>query len=186
MRWGADGIDPVEILLVGGSWRGLLFENRSTNFPLSMSWGFTFEFAEITRSFGTSPLSLTVDWVSLGGAAWQAMSGHRASGSFGDPMEASIYFFDHHRFDTAAVEVTAQDMGRLYVRATVSDDVDGLGLDSCLLRGGLRSTECEFSRKPSRTRSTPHATYLRNSRMRAACSERTVGTTTTSDRPSNR
>jgi hypothetical protein len=114
-----------------------LFEHRSTNFPLSLSWEFTFEFAEITRSFGTSPLSLTVDWVSLGGAAWQAMSGHRASGSFGDPMEASIYFFDHHRFDTAAVEVTAQDMGRLYVKVTVSDDVDGLGLDSLSAEGWL-------------------------------------------------
>jgi hypothetical protein len=140
MTRGADGIDPEEILLVGGSWEGLLFENPSTGLPLLLSWTFTFEFADVARGFGTSPLSLTVDWVRLGGSTWEAMVGQSASGSsFGDPIEASVYFFEHHRFDAAEVEVTAQDGDRLYVMASVRGDIDGLGWTRSPPRDGSRS-----------------------------------------------
>ncbi|MFN0027079.1 MAG: hypothetical protein ACKV2O_07835 [Acidimicrobiales bacterium] len=102
-----DGISHDEFQLVGGSWGGLL-----------------------SRGFGSSAVSLTVDWIPLERASWGAMAGRRASGSsFADPIEASVYFFDHHRFNAATVEVAAQDQGRLYVKVSVSGDLDRLGLD---------------------------------------------------------
>jgi hypothetical protein len=138
MTWGGDGIGRDELSLLGGSWAGLLFENRRTGFPLSLVWTFTFEFAEIARDSGGSALSLTVDWVPLGRAPWGAMHGQRASGSsFADPIEASVYFFDHHRFEAATVEVVAQDESRIDVKASVSGDLDGLGLDSLSVEGWL-------------------------------------------------
>lgn len=134
----SDGIRRDELRSVGGSWGGLLFENRRTGFPLSLTWTFKFDFAEVARVFGSSVVNLTVDWIPLPGASWDAMAGRRAyCSSFADPIEASAYFFDHHRFNAASVEVSEQDEGRLYVKASASGDLDGLGLDWLAVEGWL-------------------------------------------------
>lgn len=138
MTWGDDAIRREELSLVGGSWSGLLFENQRVGFPLSLTWTFNFEFAEIAREFGSSSASLTVDWVPLKAPSWMAMTGQRCSSpEFANPIEASFYFFDHHRFDTGSVEVIAQEEGRIYARVAVSGDLDGLGLDPLTVEGWL-------------------------------------------------
>lgn len=60
--------------------------------------------------------------------AWPARGGGT---EFGEDGEASAYYFMHHRFEHIELRIAeqAQD-GAVYVVATVSGDIDGLGIDS--------------------------------------------------------
>ncbi len=130
MTWGDDVLRLDELVPAGGTWSGLLFENERTGFPLSLVWQFTFDFGEVHRDFGGTNPSLSVDWVPLPGADWSAMEGHAASASqFASPIESSVYFFEHHRYDSTSLTIRSQENTRLLVDADVGGDVDSLGLD---------------------------------------------------------
>jgi hypothetical protein len=138
MTWGADALRPEELIPAGGQWSGLLFENPRTGFPLSLVWTFSFAFEAVEREFGETGVSVEADWVPLPGATWQRLSGSAASStSFGQPIEASVYFFDHHRFDGTHVEIVEQDQARSRARASLSGDIDSLGLDSLAVEAWL-------------------------------------------------
>lgn len=132
-------LKPAELRSVGGTWSGLLFENPVVGYPLTLTWTFSIDFEEIVREYGSSSPSLTIDWVPAGTAEWTSMAGRRFRGStFADPIETSVYIFDHHRFDRVDLEVEEQDHDMLRVAAVASGDLDGLGLDQFLARATLR------------------------------------------------
>lgn len=125
-----DHLRADELAVRGGSWSAMLFENPHLGIEPQLFWAFTFELGEITRHYGTTPCSLTVDWVSLAVGDWRSMPRTTITGDeFGDPIESSVYFFEHHRFDQVALEIVEQRDRQLHVTADVEGDIDGLGLD---------------------------------------------------------
>jgi hypothetical protein len=119
-----------ELIPVGGTFSGLLFENPNTGYPLQLSWTFSVDCAEVTRDYSSTQPSLVVDWVPAAGRTrWDEMAGVRFAGStFGEPIETSVYFFEHHRYDAVEVEVVEQPGTELAVRVRASGDVDSLGI----------------------------------------------------------
>ena len=107
-----------------------MFENPAVGYPLTLTWTFNVDFEEVLREYGSVSPCLTIDWVPAGTAGWMSMAGIRFRGStFADPIETSVYFFEHHRFDRVDLEVAEQDHDVLWVEAVASGDMDGLGLD---------------------------------------------------------
>lgn len=114
---------------MGGLWGGVLFDNPAMWLAPTFSWAFMFRFAEVTRERGPAAPTLTVEWVRLDAAGWQDMAGRRAScPAFAQPVEASISFFDHHRYDRVDLHVLRQKGRLLQVAAEVEGDRDGLGI----------------------------------------------------------
>jgi hypothetical protein len=96
----------------------------------ALTWGFTFDFAEIDRDYGEVTPELTVAWVPLPEpASWRGLAGVSLScATFGEPVEPSVYYFEHHRYDSVQLSVLDQDGDRIHVRTVVSGDLDGLGI----------------------------------------------------------
>jgi len=126
----SDRLRVDELIPVGGTFSGLLFENSTTGYPLQLSWTFSVDCAEVTRDYGSTQPNLVVDWVPAAGRTrWDEMAGLRFAGStFGEPIESSVYFFEHHRYDAVEIDVVEQLGTELAVRMRVSGDVDSLGI----------------------------------------------------------
>ena len=107
---------------------GIPVRNPTIGLDPGLSWNFTIDYQDVVRSDESSPVSLTIDWVPLDGAVWTAMAGLSAGGEFGEPIESSVYFFEHHRFDHASMEIREQTGTRIQVTGALSGDIDGLGL----------------------------------------------------------
>lgn len=128
-----------ELRPVGGTWNGLLFENPVSGYPLALSWTFSIDFDEVARDYGSVSPSLSIDWVSAGSSSWKRMEGRSFSGrSFADPIESSLYFFEHYRLDHVELVVESQTSIELTVEAVASGDLDGLGLAEVSARAELR------------------------------------------------
>lgn len=125
-----DDLRIDELRPVGGRFSGLLFENPNTGYPLQLTWTFSVDCAEVTREYGSTQPNLVVGWVPAAGRArWEEMAGVRFAGStFGEPIETSVYFFEHHRYDAVEVEVVEQLGTELAVRVRATGDVDSLGI----------------------------------------------------------
>lgn len=124
--------------IVGGEWHGLLFDNPATGRALTLTWSFRFDFAALVADREPTTPALALDWVVLDVPRWSSMSGAAAHCErFADPIEASVYVHDHHRFERAAVEVRAQQGGRIHVAASVDGDLDGLGIETLAVDGWL-------------------------------------------------
>lgn len=122
----ADELVPA----AGGTWSGHLFENSKIGLSPGLTWSFNFKFDEVSRDYGSSPVSFSVDWAPLPGAAWTAMVGHTVRcRRFAEPVECSAYFFSHHRYDTVLLRVLEQDERRIRVSVEAQGDIDGLGVD---------------------------------------------------------
>ncbi len=130
---------PVdELVFRGGSWAGLLFENPRVGYPLSLSWSFHFDFDRVQIGGESTAPRLDVEWVALDTPSWRSMAGVQAAFSkFAEPAETSVYAFMHHRFDAVALAIAKQDGPRVSVQATVSGDIDGLGVPSITVEGWL-------------------------------------------------
>lgn len=116
-----------------------MFENPVVGYPLTLTWTFSIDFEEVVRDYGSASPSLTIDWVPAGTAGWASMAGRRFRGStFADPIETSVYFFEHHRFDRLNLEIKEQNNDVLRVEAVASGDIDGLGLDQVSASARLR------------------------------------------------
>jgi hypothetical protein len=114
----------------GGEWYGLLFENRSLRLRPALTWCFDFAFEDVIRDDEESPLGLTVEWASVPGQNWRHFAGQRVTCErFADPVEASVYHYAHHRFETVALDLVEQRGHALRTVATVSGDLDRLGVD---------------------------------------------------------
>lgn len=118
-----------ELRPVGGSWTGLLFENPTTDYPLALTWTFTVDFSEVRRDFGSTPTNLAIDWVPLPESNWRSMKGRQTTcETFAHPIETSVYYFDHHRYDSVELTITDQRSSLIDIRVAASGDIDGLGL----------------------------------------------------------
>jgi hypothetical protein len=60
------------------------------------------------------------------------------STEFGDGGEASVYFFAHHRYASIELDLLAQRDVAVSASATVTGDIDGLGIDSITAEVCLR------------------------------------------------
>lgn len=128
-----------ELRPIGGTWNGLLFENPVSGYPLSLSWTFSIDFDEIARDYGKVSPSLTIDWVPVGSSSWKRMAGQSFIGrSFADPIESSLYFFQHYRLDHVELSIENQVSNELTVGAVAGGDIDGLGLPEVSARAVLR------------------------------------------------
>jgi hypothetical protein len=117
-----------QIRPVGGVWAGLLFENPQTGYAPALTWSFEIECAEIDSDGDGTSVGVTVEWLPLPGAEWRRMVGLVGGGEeFGEPVESSVYFFEHHCYERALVEVLDQEGERIRVRLTLAGDLDGLG-----------------------------------------------------------
>ena len=124
----SDELERDELVPVGGTWSALLFENPVVACPLVLTWTFTIDFAEVGRDFGAVSPSLSIDWVPAT-TGWRDLVGCRfESVRFAEPVESSIYFFQHYRYEGASVDVTAGSDSEIDVRVHVFGDLDGLGL----------------------------------------------------------
>lgn len=134
-----DQVRQDELVAAGGEWRGLLFENPDVGLPLSLSWTFTFDYQGVSRDYGSVDPSLTVDWVGFGHSGWHEMAGrHARSDQFSAPIETSLYFFEHHRFDGVDLRVLEQQDDRVRVAIEAWGDLDGLGMDRLRAEDWLR------------------------------------------------
>ncbi len=116
---------------IGGTWSGLLFENPRTGYDLRLTWTFTFDYEPVRREYGTTKPGLSIDWVPFGNCSWRSLAGNEArTKRFAEPIESSVYFFEHYRYDEADVRVLEQQATDVRVSASVRGDVDGLGLES--------------------------------------------------------
>lgn len=134
-----DGPTVAELVPVGGSWGGLLFDNPTIDLLPALIWTFTFDYAEVVRDYGAVTPSLTVDWIPLPRCSWRRMAGLNASAAaFAEPIESSVYFFQHHRYQAAEIRVADQRGLDTSVVACVYGDIDGLGIPSLSAEGWLR------------------------------------------------
>ncbi len=126
----SDRLRLDELIPAGGTFSGLLFENSNAGYPLQLSWTFSVDCAEVNRDYGSTLPTIVVDWVTLvGRSVWNEMSDLRfVCQTFGEPIETSVYFFEHHRYDTVEVEVIEQRGTELAIRVRASGDVDSLGI----------------------------------------------------------
>jgi hypothetical protein len=82
----------------------------------------------MSRSYGEASPSLTAEWAPLPGASWCGMTGQLVSSDFGEPVDCSAYFFDHHRYKRATIRVVEQQGSRALVRIEAHGDIDNLGI----------------------------------------------------------
>ena len=114
----------------GGQWSGLLFDNPRLGLRPFLSWSFTFAFADASRDYGSSPVSVDLEWVPLDAVSWCDLASQEVRGrGFAEPVEASVYFFEHHRYDTVELRILEQRGTLLHVAVRLSGDLDGLGVD---------------------------------------------------------
>ncbi len=120
---------PEELVPRGGTWHGLLFDNPNIGLPPGLTWSFEFAFGEVSRAWGTTPVSLTVDWVPLPRAAWQEMAGQAvACDAFAEPIECSAYVFEHFAYEEVRLHVLEQAGSRIRVAVEARGDLEGLGV----------------------------------------------------------
>lgn len=60
-----------------------------------------------------------------------------ACNEFGKPVESSVYWFEHYRFDSVVLTIGEQRGRQLHVAADVEGDVDGIGIASLHADGWL-------------------------------------------------
>ncbi len=129
---------------LGGQWSGLLFDNPSIGLAPWLSWSFWFPFEDVDRGYDSSSVSLSIEWVPLSPATWRDMAG-QGLGPLQPAVlaEATMYYFQHHAYEAASLQVLEQRETEIHVTATVSDDLDGLGIDPLAVSrwlsfGGIR------------------------------------------------
>ena len=116
---------------MGGWWRGVLFDDPAVWLAPTFTWTFTFLYADVAREGGRAAPSLTVSGVRLAAAGWHAMAGQRAAcQGFGQPVESTIHYLEHHRYRSTDLHVVRQQGRLLQVIAEVDGDLDGLGIEA--------------------------------------------------------
>ncbi|SCL36583.1 hypothetical protein GA0070624_5592 [Micromonospora rhizosphaerae] len=135
-----DALDVRELVPVeGGTWGGLLFDNPRVGLAPHLTWSFRFPFEEVIRDYGSSQIFLDIEWLPLPGASWGNMTGQAIRG-VGEPAESSVCFFQHHQYDLIDLEIVEQRDLWIHARATLTGDLDGLGMDPVTADAWLRFT----------------------------------------------
>lgn len=116
----------------------LLFDNPRLGVPPTLSWSFSFAFAGVERDYGDSPVSVDIDWVYLPTDSWRTMAGLTAqTAQFAEPAEASVYFFQHHRYERVDLHILEQRGTEIHASAVLFGDIDGLGIETLTVTGWL-------------------------------------------------
>jgi hypothetical protein len=124
--------------LPGARGNGLLFDNPTLDLAPALTWTFTFRLRGVGRSDSSSEVSVDVDWVPLPSARWQEITPRQvASPRFAEPVEASVYFFEHYRFDSSSCSCYSSG-AQLRASATLRGDIHGLGMDEVHVDDWLR------------------------------------------------
>ena len=130
-------LNAHELNPTGGSWGGVLDIFAGESEP-RLVWTFILTFPEAQRDYGDTSVNLVIDGVPLPDSDWRHMAPRQVTcARFAEPVESSVYFFMHHRYDGVAVELVEQRGTDLLVSATLSGDVDGLGHDHLSARALL-------------------------------------------------
>ena len=62
--------------------------------------------------------------------SWRNLKGlHVSCDRFAEPVETSVYFFEHCRFDSVDLAIPEQDGNSIHVVGSIAGDIDGLGID---------------------------------------------------------
>lgn len=130
----ASGFTPA-----GGSWSGLLFSNPTIGLKPRLTLRFEFEFDDVGVDDEEATLGLSVEWAPWpAGRSWQQIVETAVEcAKFGEPVEASIYHYEHHRFDQVDLQVLEQRGQHARVRATLSGDIDQLGVPTLTVESWL-------------------------------------------------
>lgn len=137
----SDELEPAELIPDGGEWGAYLFENRETGVPLQLAWWFNVGFQVVSRPYGLTRPNLQVDWVSLETPSWQQLEGTKLrSDRFGQPIETSLYFFEHHRYSDLALDVLEQESTIIEISVTAWGDLDRAGPSRIEVRSNLEFT----------------------------------------------
>ena len=130
-----------EVVARGGTYSGLLFDNPAIGLSPSLTWSFDFDCDEVVRADERSIVGVTVEWLPMQASSWASLAPNRAAGkAFGNPAEASVYFYAHHRFDAFELVLQEQRDSALLAALTLRGDLDGLGLDPVRVSTRLRFT----------------------------------------------
>ncbi|MBB4691823.1 hypothetical protein [Paractinoplanes abujensis] len=121
------GLEACALVAGGdGVWSGLLFDNPVVGLPAALTWTCVVPLAPVEGE----PVVLDLDWLPWAVADWRSVAGLEVvCGSFAEPVEASVRWRGHHRYDRVSVRVVEQRGARVRVAATLSGDLDGLGPD---------------------------------------------------------
>jgi hypothetical protein len=124
-----------ELIALGGTWNGVLFENPATGYPLALTWSCSIDFAPLERPYGSTEPGISIDWLPARTAEWRRLAGLSFTGTtFADPIESSIYVFAHHRYDAVDLVVGRQVDQAIDVSVSLRGDIDGLGLPEVAVR----------------------------------------------------
>jgi hypothetical protein len=70
---------------------------------------------------------------------------------FAEPVEASVYFFEHHRYDTVDLRILEQRGTLPHAAVRLSGDLDGLGVDALDADAWLTSSGITVSLSEARS-----------------------------------
>lgn len=158
-----DGPAPGELTAAGGTWRGLLFDNPRIDLPVAFYWTFEFNFEEIERDDDRVNPALSIDWVTGGPQSLRNMRGFEFDRTGWTGFEASVYFFEHYRYDSVRMAVVDQVDDRLRVTAVLSGDIDGLGPGEVRVDEWVDFTDIRVSCSQARSESEALALLSRHS-----------------------
>lgn len=157
----SDDLTASELVPRGGSWSGLVFSNPGVGYSTALTWRFSFDFEPIVRDYGDVEPGLTIEWAKVPDLTdWSRVAGLEvACTSFAEPVEASVYCFEHYRYDTVRLSVLDQDGASIRARAIISGDIDGLGIPDLMVEAWL-TFEGVFVHLPEKPASVRSAAAL--------------------------
>lgn len=121
-----DEIHPIS----GSYWYGNLFENEGLGYGPELTWSLFIECRPVERSCGEMPVAIVVDWIPLNVPSWRDIAGTRAECTeFGEPIEASVYFFDHRPYERVRVQALHQTGTTVRFSVELAGDEHGIGID---------------------------------------------------------
>ncbi|MEV0687701.1 hypothetical protein AB0I35_27940 [Nocardia sp. NPDC050378] len=156
-------LEASDFIPAGGTWSGLLFSNRAFGVETQLTLSFDFDFEEVEVDGDRAALGLTVEWAPWpAGLTWQHLAGAEVRCStFGEPVQASVYYYEHHCFDEVYLKVLEQTEDKIRVRVAVFGDIDQLGIPTLTAETWLSFSGIFVQNEP-RPRSLPEAAAALN------------------------
>jgi len=125
---------------------------RASDSPRDSRGAFSFPYRDAERDYGHTPVTLDLEWIPLTAPSWQALVGLDAhSRTFGEAGEASLYFFEHHRYDKVDLHILEQHDEMVHVQVSVTGDIDHLRIESITADAWLRFDSITVALSDART-----------------------------------